>query len=115
MLSDVIQIAYGMPSGYGVITHPKGVRIGINQYLKGYLPEENVRVRSDAITFEVHPPRVATDIATLLDYNAFSKKYGDGFSLKSDGGSLKEGEVIGIVGPNGIGKSTFVKILAGEV
>jgi len=115
MLSDVIQIAYGMPSGYGVITHPKGVRIGINQYLKGYLPEENVRVRPDAITFEVHPPRVATDIATLLDYNAFSKKYGDGFSLRSDSGSLKEGEVIGIVGPNGIGKSTFVKILAGEV
>jgi ATP-binding cassette subfamily E protein 1 len=115
MLSDVVQVAYGMPSGYGVITHPKGVRIAINQYLKGYLPEENVRVRPDAITFEIHPPRVATDIATLLDYNAFSKKYGDGFSLKSDGGSLKEGEVIGIVGPNGIGKSTFVKILAGEV
>jgi len=115
MLSDVVQVAYGMPSGYGVITHPKGVRIAINQYLKGYLPEENVRVRPDAITFEVHPPRVATDIATLLDYNAFSKKYGDGFSLKSDSGSLKEGEVIGIVGPNGIGKSTFVKILAGEV
>ncbi|MEL4306090.1 ribosome biogenesis/translation initiation ATPase RLI [Methanococcoides sp. LMO-2] len=115
MLSDVVQVAYGVPAGYGVVTHPKGVRVAINQYLKGYLPEENVRIRPDAITFEVHPPRVESDIATLVDYNAFSKKYGDTFSLETDSGSLKEGEVIGIVGPNGIGKSTFVKILAGEI
>jgi Predicted ATPase, RNase L inhibitor (RLI) homolog len=115
MLADVVHIAYGEPGGYGVITHPKGVRIAINQYLKGYLPEENVRVRPEAIKFEVHPPRVGTDISTLVDYDAFSKKYGDAFSLSTDGGSLKQGEVLGIVGPNGIGKSTFVKILAGEV
>ncbi|AKB84140.1 ribosome biogenesis/translation initiation ATPase RLI [Methanococcoides methylutens] len=115
MLSDVVQVAYGVPAGYGVVTHPKGVRVAINQYLKGYLPEENVRIRPDAITFEVHPPRVESDIATLVDYNAFSKKYGETFSLETDSGSLKEGEVIGIVGPNGIGKSTFVKILAGEI
>ncbi|SES74683.1 ATP-binding cassette, sub-family E, member 1 [Methanococcoides vulcani] len=115
MLSDVVQVAYGVPGGYGVVTHPKGVRVAINQYLKGFLPEENVRIRPDAITFEVHPPRVGTDIASLVDYGAFSKKYGDTFSLETDAGSLKEGEVIGIVGPNGIGKSTFVQILAGEV
>lgn len=115
MLSDVVQVAYGVPAGYGVVTHPKGVRVAINQYLKGYLPEENVRIRPDPITFEVHPPRVETDIATLVQYNAFSKKYGDTFSLETEAGSLKEGEVIGIVGPNGIGKSTFVQILAGEI
>ncbi len=115
MLADAVHVAYGEPGGYGVITHPKGVRVAINQYLKGFLPEENVRVRPEAIKFEVHPPRVETDINTLLDYDAFSKKYGEGFSLSTDGGSLKEGEVLGIVGPNGIGKSTFVKILAGEV
>nr|WP_321496852.1 ribosome biogenesis/translation initiation ATPase RLI [uncultured Methanolobus sp.] len=115
MLADAVHVAYGEPGGYGVITHPKGVRIAINQYLKGFLPEENVRIRPEAIKFEVHPPRVETDINTLVDYDAFSKKYGEGFSLSTDGGSLKEGEVLGIVGPNGIGKSTFVKILAGEV
>ncbi|WP_340819772.1 ribosome biogenesis/translation initiation ATPase RLI [Methanolobus sp. WCC4] len=115
MLADVVHVAYGEPGAYGVVTHPKGVRVAINQYLKGYLPEENVRIRTDAIKFEVHPPRAATDINTLVDYDSFSKKYGEGFSLSTDGGSLKEGEVLGIVGPNGIGKSTFVKILAGEV
>ncbi|WP_292462849.1 ribosome biogenesis/translation initiation ATPase RLI [Methanolobus sp.] len=115
MLADVVHVAYGQPGAYGVMTYPKGVRIAINQYLKGYLPEENVRIRPDAIKFEVHPPRVGSDIATLVDYDSFSKKYGNGFSLETDGGSLKQGEVLGIVGPNGIGKSTFVKILAGEV
>lgn len=115
MLADVVHVAYGQPGAYGVITYPKGVRIGINQYLKGYLPEENVRIRPEAIKFEVHPPRVETDIETLVDYSSFSKKYGNGFSLETEGGSLKQGEVLGIVGPNGIGKSTFVKILAGEI
>lgn len=115
MLADVVHVAYGQPGAYGVITYPKGVRIGINQYLKGYLPEENVRIRPEAIKFEVHPPRVETDIETLVDYDGFSKKYGNGFALESENGSLKQGEVLGIVGPNGIGKSTFVKILAGEI
>jgi len=113
MLSDVVHVAYGVPAAYGVITHPKGVRIAINQYLKGYLPEENVRIRADAIKFEVHPPRYETDVATLVEYGSFTRSYECGFSMKVDGGSLKEGEVLGIVGPNGIGKSTFVKVLAG--
>lgn len=113
MLSDVVHVAYGMPSGYGVITHPKGVRIAINQYLKGYLPEENVRVRPDSINFEVHPPRAEKEVGTLVEYEGFSKNY-DKFSLKAAEGSLRNGEVLGVVGPNGIGKSTFVKVLAGE-
>ncbi len=115
MLADVVHVAYGQPGAYGVITYPKGVRIAINQYLKGYLPEENVRIRPEAIKFEVHPPRIEANIETLVNYDKFSKKYGNGFSLETEGGSLKQGEVLGIVGPNGIGKSTFVKILAGEV
>ncbi|MBN2109905.1 MAG: ribosome biogenesis/translation initiation ATPase RLI [Methanosarcinaceae archaeon] len=115
MLADVVHVAYGQPGAYGVITYPKGVRVGINQYLKGYLPEENVRIRPEAIRFEVHPPRVETDVRTLVEYGSFSKRYDDAFCLETEAGSLKEGEVLGIVGPNGIGKSTFVKMLAGEI
>jgi len=57
MLADVVHIAYGKPAGFGVVTLPKSVRVGINQYLKGYLPEENIRIRPEAIKFEIHPPR----------------------------------------------------------
>ena len=39
----------------------------------------------------------------------------DTFSLSSKGGELYKGEVVGIIGPNGIGKTTFVKMLAGEL
>src|SRR5436309_866154 len=38
----------------------------------------------------------------------------DDFSLTVEGGSLRKGEVVGVVGPNATGKTTFVKMLAGE-
>ncbi|MDV0444908.1 Vitamin B12 import ATP-binding protein BtuD [Methanimicrococcus sp. At1] len=115
MLADTVHLAYGTPAGYGVMTMPKSVRVGINQYIKGYLPEENIRIRDEAIRFETHPPKDGADVRTILSYDSFSKKFGDAFSLVAKGGSVKEGEVLGIVGPNGTGKSTFVKILAGVI
>src|SRR5674536_405270 len=35
LLADVVHIAYGEPGTYGVITNPKAVRVGINEYLTG--------------------------------------------------------------------------------
>ncbi len=115
LLADVVHIAYGTPGGFGVITHPKGVRVGINEYLKGFLREENVRIRTEAIQFEVHAPQAIKDAISLLRFEQFSKRYTEGFELIATGGTISKGEVTGIVGPNGIGKSTFVKILAGEI
>ncbi len=115
LLADMVHVAYGTPGGYGVITHPKVVRLGINEYLRGFLREENVRIRAEAIEFEVHAPQITKEVSPLLEFGNFSKKYNEGFELTAQGGSIRKGEVIGIVGPNGIGKSTFVKILAGEI
>jgi ATP-binding cassette subfamily E protein 1 len=112
LLADNIHLVYGVPGAYGVITRPKGVRIGINQYLRGNLPEENVRIRQEAIEFEVHAPRIEKDIPALIVYKAFTKEY-PSFRLQADPGMIRKGEVVGILGPNGIGKSTFIKILAG--
>ena len=115
LLADVVHIGYGTPGGYGVITHPKGVRVGINEYLKGFLREENIRIRTEAIEFEVHAPQAQKEISSLLKFGRLVKKYDEGFELKVGGGEIRKGEVTGIVGPNGIGKSTFVKMLAGEI
>jgi ATP-binding cassette subfamily E protein 1 len=112
LLAENVHLIYGTPGAYGVITRPKGVRIGINQYLKGTLPEENVRVRTEAIQFEVHAPRIEKEIPTLVQYDAFTKVYSF-FTLKAEAGIIRSGEVVGILGPNGIGKSTYIKILAG--
>jgi len=114
LLADVVHVAYGTPGAFGVITHPKGVRVGINEYLKGFLREENVRIRTEAIKFDVHAPQATKEISSLLTFGQFEKKYDGGFELVANGGDIRKSEVTGIVGPNGIGKSTFVKILAGE-
>jgi len=114
LLADVVHVAYGTPGAFGVITHPKGVRVGINEYLKGFLREENVRIRTEAIKFDVHAPQTTKEISSLLTFGKFEKKYDGGFELVANGGDIRKSEVTGIVGPNGIGKSTFVKILAGE-
>ena len=114
MLADSIHVAYGEPSVYGVVTTPKSVRNGINEYLRGYLENENMRVRPEAIEFEEHAPRPASREDTLVSYPDVTKSYGDGeFTLTVDGGEINRNEVLGVVGPNGIGKSTFAQLLAG--
>ena len=116
LLADNLNIAYGEPGAYGVVTDPKSVRNGINEYLKGYLENENMRVRPNPIQFEEHAPRPVESGAVLAEYPDMQLSYGEGeFTLDVDGGAIRENEVLGIVGPNGIGKSTFAKILAGNL
>ena len=116
LLADNLNIAYGEPGAYGVVTDPKSVREGINEYLKGYLENENMRVRPNPIEFEEHAPRPVESGQVLAEYPDMQLSYGEGeFTLDVDGGAIRENEVLGIVGPNGIGKSTFAKILAGNL
>jgi ATP-binding cassette subfamily E protein 1 len=112
-LSDQICVFYGEPSVYGVISHVHGVRTGINIYLQGYIPDENILFRKEPIIFHEKPPAVSAGAGeTLLTWNHLEKKFA-GFQLVVEPGEIKRGEIIGILGPNGIGKTTFVKILAG--
>ena len=50
-LSDFICVLYGNPGAYGVVTMPYSVREGINIFLAGFIPTENLRFRDDEITF----------------------------------------------------------------
>jgi len=112
MLADTVHIAYGKPAVFGIITRPKGVRIGINQYLDGFLPEENVRFRDYQVTFEVRAHKDGSQREPLLVIPEMKRTF-DRFSLTVHPGEIFAGEVIGVVGQNGIGKSTFAKLLAG--
>ncbi|MFB6196069.1 MAG: ribosome biogenesis/translation initiation ATPase RLI, partial [Haloplanus sp.] len=116
LLADTLHIAYGEPGAYGVITDPKSVRNGINEYLQGYLDNENMRIRPNEITFEEHAPRKSVTGTPLVDYPDLTKSYGEGeFSLDVEGGTIYQNEVLGVVGPNGIGKSTLAKLFAGSL
>ncbi|WP_276255400.1 ribosome biogenesis/translation initiation ATPase RLI [Halomontanus rarus] len=116
LLADTLHVAYGEPGAYGVVTTPKSVRNGINEYLAGYLENENMRIRPNPIQFEEHAPRPVTSGDILVEYPDIAKSYGEGeFSLEVQSGEIRRNEVLGIVGPNGIGKSTFAKLLTGAL
>jgi ATP-binding cassette subfamily E protein 1 len=112
-LSDQICVFYGEPGVYGVVSHVHGVRTGINIYLQGYIPDENILFRKESIVFHEKPPALidlGNDV--LLTWDHIEKTF-EGFKLSAQPGEIKRGEIVGILGPNGIGKTTFIKILAG--
>jgi ATP-binding cassette subfamily E protein 1 len=112
MLADTVHVGYGKPAVFGIITRPKGVRVGINQYLEGYLHEENVRFRDTQVVFEKRAHDKGSDREDLFEIPSMTKEY-DTFHLTISGGTIRSGEVLGVVGANGMGKSTFAKLLAG--
>ena len=88
LVADSIHVTYGEPGAFGVVTTPKSTRNGINEYLSGYLENENMRIRPDAIEFEEHAPRETTKAAPLVEYPSLEKSYGEGeFSLSVEGGA----------------------------
>ena len=111
-LSDNIHILYGSPGGYGVVSGRKGVRLGINAYIKGFLAEENVRIRKNPIEFTIRPPTPEDEGDPLASYTDLNKDY-DGFKLSVDAGDIFYDEIVTAFGSNGIGKTTFAKMLAG--
>lgn len=112
-LSDYVIIFYGERGTYGIISQPYHVREGVNIFLDGYIPSENMRFRSESIVIKRDTARDALEVGTtLFTYPSMKKKY-EGFELDVQHGEIQKGEVIGILGPNGIGKTTFVKLLAG--
>ncbi len=112
-LSDYVCVLYGKPGVYGVVSHPYSVREGINVYLDGYLPDENIRLRAEPIKFRVKPaPIERKPEQVFIRWGSMYKRLGS-FNLKIEEGWLHKGEVACLLGPNGIGKTTMVKILAG--
>lgn len=111
-MTDLLNIMYGQEGVFGVVSGVKSTREGINTYLEGFLKEENVRFRPHPIKFEkVQEAQKAAKI-NLVSWTNLSKKLGQ-FQLQTVPGVLYKNEIIGILGENGIGKTSFIKILAG--
>ncbi len=111
-MTDLIHVMYGEEQCYGVVSQPKSSKAGINAYLEGFLREENMRFRDHEIKFMAKPPIEKKGMAKLTAWNTISLRM-DRFDLLAKEGMLWRNEVVGVLGENGIGKTSFVKILAG--
>ncbi len=112
-LSDYVSVLYGEPGVYGIISHPQGVRVGINIYLNGYIKDENVKFREEPILFHERPPQESLFGSgnVIFSYDDIQVSLGN-FKLTTSGSEIHSGEIIGILGPNGIGKTTFINMIA---
>ncbi|MGQ9543009.1 MAG: ribosome biogenesis/translation initiation ATPase RLI [Candidatus Bathyarchaeia archaeon] len=112
-LSDRICLIYGEPGVYGIVSHVHGLGPGLNTYLNGFIADENMRFRPEPIRFHFKPPReVKADSGLKLVWGETTIDRGS-FTLNVEPGEINQGEVVGILGPNGIGKTTFIRFLAG--
>lgn len=119
-LSDYVCVLYGAPGAYGVVTMPFSVRQGINSFLAGFIPTENLRFRDDALSFKVSERAeegdVKDDVMKQYNYPDMTKtqrREKSQFILHVDAGSFTDSEIIVLLGENGTGKTTFVRMLAG--
>lgn len=115
-LSDFICCLYGVPSAYGVVTMPFSVREGINIFLDGFVPTENLRFRETSLTFKVAETAIEEEIKRMCRYEyPDMKKVMGNFELKIGEGQFTDSEIIVMLGENGTGKTTFIRILAGKL
>jgi len=139
-ISDQVSCLYGEPSAYGVVSKPASAGNAINNYLAGYLPAENVRFRAKPLDFKQSTSHAASDDSlSSLSALGIKKLPGTvqwpaktmqlrnrakagvdgsgenkaGFTLHIEPGHFRSGEIVGLLGENGCGKSTFIAFLAG--
>ncbi len=113
-LSDFVEVLYGEPAAYGIVSSVLSTKVGINVFLDGYLPAENVRFRDKKFSFDVSSSstEIFQEDSDIVTYPKLEKKYSS-FSVTIEPGRVRKGEVLGIMGANALGKTTMMKMIAG--
>ncbi len=113
-LSDYIDVLYGEPAAYGIVSNVLSTKVGINVFLDGYLPNENVRFRDKKFTFNASASTTEEFQKgdEVISYPLLEKKY-PSFSVSIEPGTISKGEVLGVMGANALGKTTLMKMIAG--
>lgn len=113
-LSDFICCLYGIPGAYGVVTMPFSVREGINIFLDGFIPTENLRFRDTSLTFKVSETAEEEEVKKMRRYGyPDMTKTLKSFAMNIHEGQFTDSEIIVMLGENGTGKTTFIRMMAG--
>ncbi|MEE9535429.1 MAG: ribosome biogenesis/translation initiation ATPase RLI [Nitrosopumilaceae archaeon] len=113
-LSDYVDVLYGEPAVYGIVSNILSTKVGINTFLDGYLANENVRFRDKKFTFDASSSTTEQfqQGEEIISYPLLEKKF-PSFSVSIESGKVRKGEVLGIMGANALGKTTMMKMIAG--
>ena len=115
-ISDEINILYGEPGAYGIVSNSLSVSNGLNEYLEGYLSSQNIRFRSEPFHLS-SPSQIGStnviDAAADTSMNTLTYEVQTvchpGFTLNIPAASLQlDGAIHLILGENGVGKTTFM-------
>lgn len=118
MMCDYGCVLYGKAGAYGVITTPYTIKQSINIFLDGYIPNENMRFRTEGLKFNISERPDKSISRDQFSYPQMTKKYRNKknevvFELCIKEGYFSKSEIIVFLGENGMGKTTFVSLIAG--
>ncbi len=111
-LLDNIHLVFGKTHAYGVISKQLGVSRGLNAFLLGEIREENINFRNKRLVFKRTVKERDWKGRPSYDYPPLEVRI-NGFHLKTTPGNIYQGEILVILGENGLGKTTFAKEMIG--
>lgn len=106
-VSEFTHILFGVAHAYGICSHIKNTNVGINEFLQGFIKDENLRFRDYELNIEYTPSQIKTK-EILFEYPAKIIQKGE-FKLEYLEDKILANQIIGILGENGTGKTTFIK------
>jgi ATP-binding cassette subfamily E protein 1 len=106
-VSEFTHILFGQAHAYGICSHIKNTNVGINEFLQGFIKDENLKFRDYELNIEYTPSQIKTK-DVLFEYPAKIIQKGD-FKLEYPDDKILANQIIGILGENGTGKTTFIK------
>ncbi|MHA1226551.1 MAG: ribosome biogenesis/translation initiation ATPase RLI [Candidatus Hodarchaeales archaeon] len=112
--SDLIHILWGEPHVYGVVSRALSVKKGLNSFLTGWLKDENIHFRQRVISFKRTVKDRDLSHRQHIEWPEMVVSLGD-FNLNVKAGQVFLGEIVTIVGENGLGKTTFANVISGKL
>lgn len=115
-ISDYVNLFMGEEAMYGLVSQLYTTKQGINIYLSGYSPADNMRFRSYSITFR--PPSLEEELVEQKKHHAYEYKESEvksgSFSLTVKEGAINTSQIVVLLGENGTGKTTFLRNFLGK-